>query len=317
MIKTIHRIFIAVLFFAAGLSATAQLKTKAEVFFPGKISTGMNERDMAVAPSGDALYYTIVGPGNVFSAIVYRTLKNNKLSEPQVAGFSGRYSDLEPAFSPDGKKLFFASNRPLQGDGPPKDFDIWYVEQTAEGWSGPKNAGAAVNTSADEFYPSVARNGNLYFTAAYKTAIGKEDIFCSAWKDGAYQPPVNLGDSVNSKLYEFNAYIDADEKMIIFTAYGRSDDMGRGDLYISYRLPNGQWSAAKNMGPAVNSAALDYCPALSPDGQYFYFTSERKGGDFYFRKPLNYAQLLEKTQGNGNGQGDIYRIKAAAVLEPR
>jgi len=36
----------------------------------------------------------------------------------------------------------------------------------ANGWSKAENLGTAINTEADEFYPSIARNGNLYFTAA-------------------------------------------------------------------------------------------------------------------------------------------------------
>jgi len=54
--------------------------------------------------------------------------------------------DLEPAFSPDGKKLFFVSSRPLTGEGPDKDFNIWFIERTAEGWSKPKQVGSNINT---------------------------------------------------------------------------------------------------------------------------------------------------------------------------
>ncbi|MEJ0080379.1 MAG: hypothetical protein WDM78_05360 [Puia sp.] len=67
-------------------------------------------------------------------------------------------------FSPDGQKLYFTSNRPLQGSDSTKDYDIWYLLKKGDDWRGPFNAGTKINTGKDEFYPSQARNGNLYFT---------------------------------------------------------------------------------------------------------------------------------------------------------
>ena len=122
---------------------------------------------MAVSPDGSMMFYTIQGNQHLYSVIVFR--KRNKdlsWSQPEVAPFSGRYGDLEPAFAADGQKLFFSSNRPLANETEIKDYDIWYVEKMTEGWSEPKNVGATVNTAADEFYPSVSTRGKLYFTAA-------------------------------------------------------------------------------------------------------------------------------------------------------
>lgn len=138
-----------------------------KIFGEGIISTWMYERDMALSPDGKEIFYTIVSPLNVFSAIIYmhKDEKNN-WSKPEVASFSGEYSDMEPAFTGDGKKLFFVSNRPLIGDTA-KDFDIWYIEKINGKWAQPVNIGKPINTEANELYPSVASNVNLYFTAAY------------------------------------------------------------------------------------------------------------------------------------------------------
>src|SRR5205085_478096 len=156
----------------------------------------------------------------VFSTILVRKKKGNNWSSPEVASFSGMFSDLEPAFNHDGSKLFFCSNRPTTGDQK-KDYDIWVMDKSGSGWSTPRNLGPAINTSADEYYPSVGITGNLYFTAEYTDkAVGKEDIYVSKWVDGAYQASVALDTAVNSKVFEFNAFVSPDEKFIIFTSYG-------------------------------------------------------------------------------------------------
>jgi hypothetical protein len=59
--------------------------------------------------------------------------------------------------------------------------------------------------------------------------------------------------------------------------------MGKGDLYISFKKGDGSWTTLKNMGKRINSEYTDYCPMLSPDGKYFFFTSTRTGhGDIYW-----------------------------------
>jgi Tol biopolymer transport system component len=86
------------------------------VFLDGDVSMDHHERDMAISPNGKEMFYTIQGAGNSFSVLIHRKKKGNRWSAPEVASFSGRFSDLEPAFNHDGSQLFFCSNRSLQGD---------------------------------------------------------------------------------------------------------------------------------------------------------------------------------------------------------
>lgn len=97
--------------------------------------------------------------------------------------------------------MYFASNRPLTG-GKPKDFDIWVVERQGKTWGEPKNLGEVINTESDEFYPSITKKGNLYFTVQYKNGIGNEDIFMAAWKDNQFEKPIAMDTAINSKNYE-------------------------------------------------------------------------------------------------------------------
>lgn len=273
----------------------------------------MNERDFAISPDGKEVYYTISTPQSTFQTIVVMTRTAAGWTKPEVASFAGEYSDLEPTFSADGKQMFFASNRPLKTPGDPKDFDIWVVDRKGSGWGAPRNLGAPINTSADEFYPSVGKTGNLYFTAEYEGGIGKEDIYISKWANGRYEKPVALDTAVNGKTYEFNAFVDPDERFIIYTSFGRKDDTGRGDLYISHKDGSGKWLPAKNLKFA-NSARLDYCPYVSPDKKMFFFTSERSALPRTF-EAATYEKVNKVFLSPLNGTGNIYWVSFDRLSE--
>lgn len=305
-----------VLSFSSLLAQSQPLQPPAHLslFMEGAVSTNLNERDMAITPDGNEMYYTLEAAQNAFSTILYRyKLPGNKWSAPEVAPFSGQFKDLEPAFSADGRKLFFSSNRPLSGKQA-KDFDIWVVERTKDGtWSSPRNVGAPVNTEANEFYPSVALSGNLYFTSEYGKGVGKEDIYVCQWQDGKYMESVALDTAVNSKLWEFNAFVSPDEKFILFTSYGRKDDHGGGDLYISFRDADG-WKPAKNVS-ALNSPKLDYCPFVSFDQKTLFFTSSRHDLPSVYEKSTKYTALVKAYNSVLNGSENIYWIDFQALVQ--
>jgi WD40-like Beta Propeller Repeat len=139
-------------------------------------------------------------------------------------------------------------------------------------------------------------------------------IYRSRFINGKYSAPENLGDSINSKYFDGDPYIAPDESFLIFVSYNRPDGLGDGDLYISLNR-NGSWTAAKNPGSKINSSALDFCPNISPDKKYFYFTSERGFADQPLKTRLTYKEFMKNIRGPGNGLGDIYRIDARALRD--
>lgn len=274
----------------------------------GTVSTSLHERDMAMSPDGNEIWFTVATPHSTFQTIVFITKDAaGKWSKPTIAPFAGKYSDLEPNFSHDGKGLYFASNRPLSGDGNAKDFDIWVVERNGKSWGTPTNLGAVINTAGNEFYPSITKSGNLYFTAEYENGIGTEDIWVATWSNNQFQKPTVLDSAVNSKTYEFNAFVDPNEKFILFTSYGRKDDTGRGDLYISWKDASSKWKPAVNL-KGSNSSNLDFCPYVSPDGKALFFTSERADLPKRFDKPTTYDAIGKAWSKTLNGTGNIYWV---------
>jgi Tol biopolymer transport system component len=277
------------------------------------INTEFRERDFALSPDGSEIFYTLQSPKANFQTIIYlKKDAKGKWGTPEVASFSGRFTDLEPAFTMDGKRLFFVSNRPVTGSTL-KDFDIWYVEKQEDKWGQPRNVGQPVNSSSNEFYPSICANGNLYFTCNYKNSTGGENIYVSILKNGNYTDPVALDSGVNSEADEFNAFISPDEQFIIFSSYGRKDDKGGGDLYMSRKNGSDQWMAAKNLA-MLNSERLDYCPFVSFDGKSFFFTSERSQITSH-EKPATYSQLITEYSSLLNGGGNIYWVSFEEVLK--
>lgn len=279
------------------------------------ISTVLNERDFALSPDGNEIFYTLQSQVNVFQTVLYsKKDKGGNWSKPELAPFAGQYTDLEPAFSADGRRLYFASNRPVSGSTP-KDFDIWMVERKNGGWGEPVNLGAPVNTPADEFYPSIAKNGNLYFTATYKHGRGREDIWMAKWEGGKYSEPTVLDSAVNGTTYEFNAFVSPDEDFIIFTSYGRKDDKGRGDLYMSVRDESGKWLPAKHL-TSINSDKLDYCPFVSFDKRILFFTSERHAlKRSYAPGEVKAGDLIKLFSSAQNGGGNIYWVGFEKILK--
>jgi hypothetical protein len=139
--------------------------------------------------------------------------------------------------------------------------------------------------------------------------------------DGKYTEPEPLPDAINTQAFEADVYVAPDESFLIFTAIGRPDEIvgvhpeyTRGDLYISFRR-NGVWSPAQSLGSNINSAAADFAPSVSPDGKYFFFTSERGFATTTpLPKPLTYQELLTNLRSTFNGRGNIYQIDISALF---
>jgi Periplasmic component of the Tol biopolymer transport system len=286
---------------------------KPAVFARGVISDGFANRDFAISPDGNEILYSIQ-QRDLISVIMYAHKVKGKWSLPQVAEFSGIYNDLEPAFAANGNRLFFSSNRPLTHSDSTNDYNIWYIDKKNSGWSSPVALGSQVNSTKDEFYPSIAKNGNLYFTTRLESGEGNEDIVVSEWKNGEYLAPVSLPDAINSKSFEFNAFVDPDERFIIFSSFGRNDDLGRGDLYISVKK-NGDWQPAVNLGKKINSPSLDYCPFVTWDKKFLFFTSSRTNYKAPFPRKQTGAEIKKNLQGPCNGFDDVYWLRFDDVLK--
>jgi len=287
------------------------------LFAAGIVSTGLDERDMAITPDGNEMYFSVVGPGYAYATIMVVKRADGRWGRPQPASFSGnaQHMDIEPAISPDGKRLFFMSKRPLTPGGEPNE-DIWVVDRTPTGWSEARNLGAPVCTPEPEFFPSVTREGTIYFTR--RPGGGRaEFIYRSRLVDGRYAEPERLPVEVNSGETHFNAFVAPDESYIVLGVQGREDGIGPADYYVAFRKPDGGWHETINLGKPINLPdVLGYSPSVSPDGKYFFFMSHRVAGDRPTGR-LTRADYERLAAGPGNGLGDVWWVDAAVVTDLR
>jgi hypothetical protein len=286
-------------------------------FLPDLFIQYPNVRDFTTTVQEDEAYFTMQSVISEISIITMIKKENGSWLKPEIAAFSGDYTDLEPFLSPNELRLYFVSNRPTDDSKKLKDFDIWYVERSAKNaaWSSPINIGSTVNSEGDEYYPSVSKSKNLYFTRTNSNSESKDDIFVSIWNGNSYNEPTVLGDAINTNGYEFNSFISPGEDFLIFGGYQREDGFGGGDMYISFKDENNQWTAAKNLGTPVNSNRIDYCPYVNMSTQTLYFTSKRSAVNKKKSKYFNFDTLLNDINQFENGSSRIYKANIEHLIK--
>jgi len=258
-----------------GLKAPVE---KASVFMDGIIST-LNEPEMCGVFSRNGREFYFNALCNDRWMILSTREVDGQWIKPKPLPFTSNYTDRDFTLSPDGNSLYFGSNRPRKKNGLPlSSLDIFVTRRDESGkWSSPENLGSPVNTDFNENYPSVSSRGNITFFSQCEDGLGGCDIYISRLVNGQYLEPENLGPAINSEKNDWDGFIAPDESYFIFSSQDRDDSIGGQDLYISFRKKDGNWTRAKNMGPKINSAFCEICPGVSLDGQYFFFTTRRRG----------------------------------------
>jgi len=194
-------------------------------------------------------------------------------SRPEPLPFSGPYSDDDPFVSPDGRWLYFISERPAHESDTNQDGDIWRYSLTDDDVL----ERLAINSDAAEYSPVLTASGALYFASARPGGPGQGDLYRAARTPEGFGEPVPLGPAINSPTGEWNLWVSPDESEMIFEASSRSTNISvPGDLYYS-RFVSGEWTNAEAMTP-LNSDGSDLLPRMHPDGTMLFYTTAPIGG---------------------------------------
>ncbi len=162
--------------------------------------------------------------------IYYSEKKGNIWSDPKNMGdvVNSDNWDAQPSLSPDGKTLYFASNR----EGSLGSSDIWATHLNADGaWTKPVNLGTPVNTRSTEMAPFIHfDNETLYFSSDGHRGMGGQDLYVSKRGDSGWSEPLNLGYPVNTLSDELVMVVSPGGKVAYISA---SLDGGYGgyDIY--------------------------------------------------------------------------------------
>ncbi len=249
---------------------------KPVIFAKGFISKdSISEFGSIFNKANDEFYFAIDSANKAY--IKCSKYIDGKWTIPKTIVSDSTYSFNDPFLSNDENRLYYISNKPKDAQDTIKDYDIWYSQRIENGWSKPINAGTKINTDAHEYYISFTDNGAMYF-ASNKGKSDKRrrdfDIYTSEFRNGKFENPRKLNDAINSKRYEADVFIAPDESYIIFCA-ARKSGFGEGDLYISFKDKNGDWTPSKNMGATINTEAHELCPFVTKDGKYLFYTSKQ------------------------------------------
>ena len=288
-----------------------------ELYGAGLFTTGAWDFFLAFSPDQQRVLFGRADDSfEAFELFETRLDADGRWSTPRRPPFAERWSNADPHISPDGRTVFFISNRPHAGEGAARDsFDIWAAHLQPDGeWGEAERLPAPVNDAAsDEWCPAVAANGNLYFGAERPGTRGGSDLWVSRRVGGVYQAPENLGPAINSSAHEVEAWIAPDERYLLFAALKRPEGLGGYDLYLSRRQPDGSWAQAQRLPEGINTPAGDWNHSVSPDGKWLYFSSSRPHTGPLGER-FDASQDDQTVRGIGDGKkGDIYRVPMRAL----
>jgi WD40 repeat protein len=288
-----------------------------EIFAPGIISTAEHEySNPCFSSNGKEVFWTVrISTLQFEFPTMILTMKKeiNKWSMPRIAEFSGVFSDTQGCFSPDGKKFFFGSDRPIETNGKKiSDLDLWYVEKNNSHWSKPVRLNSLINTDKLEMQPTIAANGNLYYVGHFEEGQNNFGIYRSKYQNGEYLKPELLGSNINSKEFQWTPYIAPDESYLLFSGI-RSGGYGVGDIYISLRTDDGSFGKPINLGPKINTKYNERFPYISLDKKYLFFGSTKSEYSHNINNPYDYNQIKKISNKPGNGWCDIYWVDAKII----
>ena len=210
---------------------------------------------------------------------------------------------IDPSISQDGNTMYFLGISPedrLKKSKP----DIYKSQKIDGEWQLATKVGLHISTEEyAESYPVVVADGSLYFTSDRPGGLGKRDIYRAQYLgDGKFDSPINIGSDVNSEKGERSTYVSPDERFLI-TANTYSDEKG---FAVSFKK-NGKWQrpAFFNLGENINEDWVYFCPYMSPDNNYFFFSkrysspsnSGWKGvtkGEVYWVNSIEISKHIEK-----------------------
>ncbi|QAA82581.1 cell envelope biogenesis protein OmpA [Aequorivita sp. H23M31] len=212
------------------------------------------------------------------ASIVGGVVKDAELVKGDV---NTKYHESSPAFSPDGKRMYFDRNDYFNGKFKKDEeginqLNIYFAENINGRWTNIQSA-PFNDPEFSNSHPALSPDGNtLYFSSNRPGGIGKADIYkVTISANGTFGKPENLGSPINTEGNEGFPYVDSNG-----TLYFSSDGhLGMGGLDVFAADASGSgFGEVKNLGLGVNSSADDFAFTYDASKEEGYVSSNRLGG---------------------------------------
>ena len=182
-----------------------------------------------------------------------------------------------PVMTADEQELIFTRR---VGGGQDDDEDLVICKQDSAGqWMSPVSISASINTRLNEGTCTISADGRqLIFTSCIgRRGYGSCDLFESLKVGDEWSKPLNLGPEINSPAWESQPSLSSDGRMLFFVS-DRRGGIGNKDIYVSYKLENGHWTKAENLGDKINTPYDEISPFIHVNGRALFIASNGKPG---------------------------------------
>jgi hypothetical protein len=289
------------------------------LFAPGLVSTGLTQRDAGVAPDGRSVVFSVAWGG--FAGLALTAYEEGAWQTPEILPFSRDpgYFNMEPAFAPDGDRIYFLSNRPADPAqaatfrrGAWDHQTIWFSDRTTSGWSEPRPIGAPVDGPDYEYFPSLARDGTLLYTRQVRG--GRPSLWLAAPDgQGGFREPAPVDAGWNREGSPYNACLHPDGDRIILCLQNEERIPAR--YRVTFRGPDGAWSEPADLGDEVNRPGVAaMSSSFTSDGRWLLFVSRQVGPDG--RRPaggLTLDWLRGVSSSPENGASSVWWVDASFI----
>lgn len=214
--------------------------------------------------------------------------------------------------SADGNTLYLLNNYSRKST---EFIEVSSSQKAGETWSKPKWFQTPELFTLGEFYDFYLTPDEEVLLISMEGSkedknVGKEDLYvCFKSAGGNWNNPVNLGKMINTKGFEMTPFLSADKMTLFFSSNGHKGGMGDADIYMSKRQPGSwvRWSEPVNLGPEINSKALDAYFKIAPNEEVAYFSSTRNGSFDLFSTPVSKTVIAPALAAGDEGHEDLNR----------